>query len=295
MEATKNTIQEILSCPECGGNVIPITERGDMVCSQCGLVLNERSVDVSHSGKRAYTNQEKQSRDQTGAPISNLVPDIALSTVIDRKKIKDPDLKRAAKWDTRITWEKRNLLIATTELKRICSNLNLPDHVKIEAMRLYKEAFTAKLLRGRSINAMIAACIYYAVRIKKIPRTLQEITDQSSESVKDIRRCYRALTREFNLKAPNTNPSALVPKYISQLNLPQDVLINTNTIVNTFISNFPTSGKDPKGIVAGAIYIACRVKGLEITQKEIADSVGVTEVTLRSRYKELKNKLKIAF
>ncbi|MFW9952184.1 MAG: hypothetical protein ACFFKA_18850, partial [Candidatus Thorarchaeota archaeon] len=89
------------------------------------------------------------------------------------------------------------------------------------------------------------------VRIKKIPRTFQEITDQSSENIKDIRRSYRALIREFNLKAPNTNPSALIPKYISVLNLPQDVLINTNTIVDTFNSNFATSGKDPKGIVAG--------------------------------------------
>jgi len=295
VEAIKSSIQEIYNCPECGGSVIPITERGDSVCSQCGLVLNEKSLDNSHSGKRAYTNQERNSRDHTGAPISNLVPDIGLTTVIDRQKIKDPDLKRAAKWDTRITWGKRNLLIATTELKRICSNLNLPDHVKMEAMRLYKEAFNAKLLRGRSINAMVAACIYYAVRLKRIPRTFQEISDQSSENIKDMRRSYRALLREFNLKAPNTNPSALIPKYISKLQLTQDVAINAKKVVDTFISRFATSGKDPKGIVAGAIYIACKIKGLELTQKEIADSVGVTEVTLRSRYKELKNKLKIKF
>jgi transcription initiation factor TFIIB len=293
MESVTNSIQEVYKCPECGGNVIPITERGDSVCTQCGLVLNERNLDLSHNGKRAYTDQEIQSREHTGAPISNLVPDIGLTTVIDRKKIKDPDLKRAAKWDTRITWEKRNLLIATTELKRICSNLNLSDHVKMKAMRLYKEAFNAKLLRGRSINAMVAACIYYAVRSKRIPRTFQEISDQSSEKDKDIRRCYRALLREFNLKAPNTSPSSLIPKYISKLKLDQDVGINTKTIVDTFISRFATSGKDPKGIVAGAIYIACKMKDLDLTQKEIADSIGVTEVTLRSRYKELKNKLKI--
>ncbi|GAI63070.1 unnamed protein product, partial [marine sediment metagenome] len=73
--------------------------------------------------------QEKNQREHTGAPISSLLPDIGLTTVIDRKKIKDPDLKRAVKWNTRITWEKRNILIATTELKRICSNLNLPKHI----------------------------------------------------------------------------------------------------------------------------------------------------------------------
>jgi len=280
-------------CPECNGNVISLNQIGEIVCSDCGLVIKERSVDLSHSDKRAYTSQEKNQREHTGAPISSLLPDMGLTTVIDRKNIKDPDLKRAVKWNTRITWEKRNILIATTELKRICSNLNLPNHVKLEAIKLYKDAFKKKLLRGRSINSMIAASIYLAIRLKRIPRTLQEILDESSESEKDIRRCYRVLIREFNIKSPNTNPSDLIPTYIATLKLGPDIEINSTKIVNAYSERFSTSGKDPKGIVAGAIYLACRMKGLELTQKDIAEVVGVTEVTLRSRYKELSTKLKI--
>ena len=280
-------------CPECNGNVISLNQIGEIVCSDCGLVIQERSVDLSHSDKRAYTSQEKNQREHTGAPISSLLPDIGLTTVIDRKGIKDPDLKRAVKWNTRITWEKRNILIATTELKRICSNLNLPNHIKLEAIKLYKDAFKKKLLRGRSINSMIAASIYLAIRLKRIPRTLQEILDESSESEKDIRRCYRVLIREFNIKSPNTNPSDLIPTYIATLKLDPNIEINSTKIVNAYSERFSTSGKDPKGIVAGAIYLACRMKGLELTQKDIAEVVGVTEVTLRSRYKELSTKLKI--
>jgi transcription initiation factor TFIIB len=280
-------------CPECNGNVISLNQIGEIVCSDCGLVIKERSVDLSHSDKRAYTSQEKNQREHTGAPISSLLPDMGLTTVIDRKNIKDPDLKRAVKWNTRITWEKRNILIATTELKRICSNLNLPNHIKFEAIKLYKEAFKKKLLRGRSINSMIAASIYLAIRLKRIPRTLQEILDESSESEKDIRRCYRVLIREFNIKSPNTNPSDLIPTYIATLKLGPDIEINSTKIVNAYSERFSTSGKDPKGIVAGAIYLACRMKELELTQKRIAEVVGVTEVTLRSRYKELSTKLRI--
>ena len=280
-------------CPECEGNIISLNQIGEIVCSQCGLVITERSVDVSHSDKRAYTSQEKRQREHTGAPISSLLPDMGLTTVINKKDIKDPDLKRAVKWNTRITWEKRNLLIATTELKRICSNLNLPNHIKFEAIKLYKEAFKKKLLRGRSINSMIAASIYLAIRLKKIPRTLQEILEESAENEKDIRRCYRVLIRELNIKSPNTDPSALIPTYIANLNLNHEVEEITTKIVNTFSSNFSTSGKDPKGIVAGALYLACKIKGLDLTQKQIADIVGVTEVTLRSRFKELSTKLKI--
>ena len=91
-------------CPECGGSVVSIRQIGETVCSQCGLVVTERSVDLSHSDKRAYTSQEKQLREHTGAPISNLLPDIGLTTIINKKNIKDPDLKRAVKWNTRMTW-----------------------------------------------------------------------------------------------------------------------------------------------------------------------------------------------
>ncbi len=280
-------------CPECNGQIISLPSSGEVVCNNCGLVINERSIDFSHSGRRAFSTQEKKARATTGSPISNLLPDMGLSTVIDRKNIINPDLKRAAKWNSRVSWEKRNLLIATTELKRICSNLNLPDFVKLEAISLYKRAFRNKLLKGRSINGMVAACIYYACRDKRIPRTLQEILDETLVSAKDVRRFYRTLLKEFNLKAPSTDPIALVPRFIRDLDLDSEVEGITIKILNAYKANFSTSGKDPKGIVSGALYLASKLKDKNITQKKIADTVGITEVTLRSRYKELVKKLNI--
>ncbi|MFX1323541.1 MAG: transcription initiation factor IIB family protein [Promethearchaeota archaeon] len=218
---------------------------------------------------------------------------MGLSTVIDKQKITNPDLKRAAKWNTRITWQKRNLLIASTELKRISSNLNLPIHVREEGMRLYIEAFKRKLLRGRSINAMVAACLYVASRQKALPRTLQEITEEASAGAKDIRRSVSTLIRELNLKTYSTDPVSLIPRYMSDLSLDSEVEVLTKKILNAYMSNFSIGGKDPKGLCAGAIYLACRIKELDITQQQIVEAIGVTEVTLRSRYKELKNKLKI--
>jgi len=280
-------------CPECGGKAIEIQERGETVCGQCGLVIIEREIDTAHSGKRAFTKQEKAQRERTGSPISILLPDMGLSTVIDKNGIKSPDLKRAAKWNSRMTWDKRNMLIATTELKRISSNLNLPKHIKKAAIRLYIEAFKKKLLRGRSINGMVAACLYFACRDQKIPRTLQEILDQTNISAKNVRRCYRTLIRELKLKVPSTDPISLIPRFIAELGLNANDEKTTIKILRTFMANFSTSGKDPKGLCAGSLYLVSKVHDKKISQKEIANLVGVTEVTLRSRYKELVKKLKI--
>ncbi|MFO7795988.1 MAG: transcription initiation factor IIB [Promethearchaeati archaeon] len=280
-------------CPECGGKIIPIQEKGENVCRKCGLVVNERILDISHSGKRAFTKQEKDKRARTGSPISILLPDMGLSTVIDKSGIKNADLKRAAKWNSRMTWDKRNMLIATTELKRIGSNLNLPSHLKKAAIRLYIEAFKKKLLRGRSINGMVAACLYFACRKSNVPRTLQEILDQTSVSAKNVRRCYRTLIRELKLKAPSTDPVSLVPRFVAELALNTEDEKTTIKILKAFIKNFSISGKDPKGLCAGALYLVCKGRKKRISQKEIANLVGVTEVTLRSRYKEIIKKLNI--
>ncbi|MFW9781312.1 MAG: transcription initiation factor IIB family protein [Candidatus Heimdallarchaeota archaeon] len=280
-------------CPECGGKAIPIHEKGEIVCSQCGLVISEKLVDISHTDKRAFTKLEKEKRERTGSPISILLPDMGLSTIIDRSNIKSPDLKRAAKWNSRMTWDKRNMLIATTELKRIASNLNLPNHVKKAAIRLYIDAFKKKLLRGRSINGMVAACLYFACRERKIPRTLREILDETAVNAKNVRRCYRTIIRELNLKAPSTDPISLVPRFIAELGLDVETEKETIIILQKFTSKFSTSGKDPKGLCAGALYLVSKKKHRKVSQKEIANIVGVTEVTLRSRFKELVNKLKI--
>lgn len=273
-------------CPECGGGTITIQQRGETVCRQCGLVIAEKEVDISHSGIRAYSKQEKDKKERTGCPISILMPDIGLSTIIDRTKIKSPDLRRAAKWNTHLSWEKRNMLIAITELKRIGGNLNFPERAKKAAVRLYKDVFKKNLLRGRSINGMIAACAYYVCKKEKVPITLQEILDEASINDNIVKKCYKILVRELNLKSPHIDPVSLIPRYCADLGLSINIEKVAIKVLKIFIANTSICGKDPKGLCAGAIYLVSKLKNHKVSQKDISRAIGVTEVTLRSRYKE---------
>ena len=282
-------------CPECGGLIQNFQERGETVCKQCGLIVFERGLDISHSGIRAYTKQEKDRKERTGCPISILMPDIGLSTIIDRTKIKNPDLRRAAKWNTHMTWEKRNMLIAITELKRIGSNLNFPERVKKAAVRLYKEVFKRKLLRGRSINGMVAACSYFICKEERIPITLQEILDEASINSNIVKKCYKILVRELNLKSPHIDPISLIPRYCADLGLSINVEKEAINVLKRFIQKNSICGKDPKGLCAGSIYLVAKLKNRRVSQKDISQVIGVTEVTLRSRYKELLKSLRFNF
>jgi transcription initiation factor TFIIB len=52
-----------------------------------------------------------------------------------------------------------------------------------------------------------------------------------------------------------------------------------------------SAGKDPMGLAATVLYMSCIKTGENISQKEISSAPGVTEVTLRNRFKDLKNRL----
>lgn len=274
-------------CPECNGNIITVQKKGETVCIKCGLIINERELDLSHSEIRAYNHLEKAKKERICPPISPFLPDLKYCTYIDKKHITYPALERAAKIDSQTPWKSRNILIATNELKRISHNLNLPDYIKKIAFHLYKKAFRMKLLKGRSIMGMVAACIYYACKNNNVPRTFKEILNESPINAKTIRKCYKTLIYKLNLIISNINPITLIPRFIADLGFNMDLEVASIKILKFFFQSASSCGKDPKGYCAAAIYLAAKLKNYRITQKQIANVVGVCEVTLRSRYKEL--------
>ena len=47
------------------------------------------------------------------------------------------------------------------------------------------------------------------------------------------------------------------------------------------------AGKDPMGLAASALYIACKQTAENKTQSDMAKAAGVTEVTIRNRIRSL--------
>lgn len=283
------------NCPECGGLVINEYEKGEITCQSCGLVLKERSIDLSHSGIRAFSTLEKNKKEQTGSPIDSLTPDICLSTIINAKEGTNANFKRVAKWHSHLNWKQKNMLMAITELRRIGSNLNFPKRVKDTVLELYKKTYDKELLRGRSIHGMLAACAYYCCKQEQLPVTFQELLKESNIDESLVKKCYKTLIKEFGLKSFHTEPTVLLPKYFSELELPFDIQRAITNLLQSYMKKNPTSGKDPKGICAGAIYLITKLKCSNISQKDISRVIGITEVTLRSRYKELLDGINFVF
>lgn len=291
-------------CPRCGStHLISDPENGEMVCANCGLVVEEELIDRGPEW-RAFTADEKDSRTRTGLGMSYTIYDKGLSTVFNGyrdaqgNRLKDETrikMDRLRKYDNRSkfdeTW-RRNLSIAMAELDRVAAALHLPQSVKEQAALIYRRALKMNLIRGRSIDAFVAASIYAACRQSKVPRPLKEITKASTREHSEVARTYRLLIREMKLKMPVDDPMKFIPSIASKLNLRGDTERYAIDILRKAKQMQGLSGKDPRGLAAAALYMACIGNNDKRIQKDVAEAAGTTEVTLRNRLRGIESTLK---
>ena len=287
-------------CPECKStHLIYDDDRGELVCGDCGLLVEESMVDTSHE-LRSFDKSEKKSRG--GAPLSMQKFDKGLTTNIgeisDIYRLDSAQQTRKylrlKKWQERVSTSiERNLRLAMSELRRVASFLELPSVVRDEASRIYNFVLQRSLVRGRSMESVIAACIYAACRSYNIPRTLDEISNASEVERKEIGRTYRFIIRKIGLKVTPSSPKDYISRFGSTLHLSPRSQNEALKILNKPEIFELTSGRGPAGIAAAALYVSALLNDEKKTQREVADIAGITEVTIRNRYKELLDKLNL--
>ncbi|MEM4625151.1 MAG: transcription initiation factor IIB [Candidatus Pacearchaeota archaeon] len=289
-------------CKYCGSsNIYEDINRGEIICAKCGAVLDEYMIDTTQEW-RAFDSEQMSRRSRTGAPLTAKRHDKGLTTEIGRgttELFKVPIKKRGQyfrlrKWQKRlITSKDRNLSFALGELERLVSFLGLPKTLHEEVSELYEKALEKGLIRGRSIESIIAALVYALSREYKSPRTLAEISQATGISKRELGRTYRYISRKLKLRIVPSSAEAYIPRFASLLQLKESTEVKAMEILKKALKKEVISGKGPCGCAAAAIYIASVLNGERRTQREIADIVGVTEVTIRNRYKEIAQALGI--
>jgi transcription initiation factor TFIIB len=297
-------LMKVTNCPECGSpNLVEDYDLGEVICQACGLVLSEHAINRGPEW-RAFTKEEKEQRGRVGIPTSFSIHDKGLSTVIDHVNrdafgrqlplARRLEMLRLRKWQIRTRVHSsvdRNLAQAMAELDRLTDRIHVPAPIKERAAVIYRKALDSGLVRGRSIAAIAAASLYAACRHSETPRTLKEVSAASRIRKKDVARCYRLLLRELDMKMPVEDPVKCVSKIASKVDISMQTQRRAFDILKEARKRGMVAGKDPMGLAAASLYVACVLEGEKKTQKEIAEVANVTEVTVRNRYKNLKESL----
>ncbi|AAY80676.1 transcription initiation factor IIB [Sulfolobus acidocaldarius] len=281
-----------MKCKICGSeSLIFDRERGIYVCINCASVDDEPLIDQGPEW-RAYTTEDKVERERTGSPLTAKVHDFGITTKIGYTKIKDRikvHKLRLMQNKIRVSARERKLVTYLSVLNSEASKLNLPEHVKETASILIRRLIEEGKAKRVEMYALIAAVIYYSCQVNRIPKLLNEIKTLYSLSQADLWKALekvQEVAKSVKVK-PNVTPIEYIPKITERLGLPAYVSTKASELVDIMYKNGLTSGKGYTALAAASVYLISTLMDVKKTQKEIADSLSITEVTIRNRYREI--------
>jgi len=273
-------------------------KHGEVICKKCGLVIKDEIMDVGPEWQ-AFDEEQAERKIRVGSPLKFSKQSKGLTTEIDRydrdirgepiQPERKAQLYRLRKWQRRSRMSnsmQRNLSIALPELDRMCSHLNISDSIKESCARLYRKCVGKGILRGRSIESVIAALIYLICRKNHIPKTLDELKEVSGVGRKDIGKSYRIICRRLDMKMPIIAPSDYIPRLASELGISGETEAKAIELLKRARKIGILSGKVPISMAAAAIYLAgasTKDKGT----KEIIPLSQIPESAIKNRYHEL--------
>ncbi|HZA62303.1 MAG TPA: transcription initiation factor IIB [Nitrososphaeraceae archaeon] len=287
-------------CNDSAQSIITDPESGEIICSNCGIIILDKLEDYIHEERRAFTMEEAENRSRTGAPTSLAIYDRGLSTTISKVnrdaygKMFDaaalPQVKKLRRWNSMINLHgtsEKSLNRAFRKLDILNDKLGLSRATVEKIAYIFRKLHERDLVRGRTIDGMLSAAVYATCREIGSSITLKDIATASNLTQKDVSRNYKVILFELDIKIPLVDPMKCIVKVANKLGINEKIKKRAMNIMNEVVKREMTPGKAPMGLAASVLYLSCQMAGEEVSQASIATASGVTEVTIRKRLKDL--------
>ena len=268
------------------------SERGEIVCGGCGIILVQNMSDVSYEN-HGHTPESFMKQSRTGPATSLTMFDQGLSTVIGTNRDstgKALPHKTKYEFNRLRTWDQRSkskntvtLSKAFTLLNGMKTKLGIPYNVVESAAYIYRKAVNAKLTRGRTMKSLISASLYAACRENNIPRTLNDIANAGNTERRSVSRDLRTIIQKLGLKLDQYDTSSFIAKISNNMNLKEKTKRDAFDILKRCEKEHITAGKNPVGQAAASLYLSCIINQEKISQEKLSNESGVSAVTIRNR------------
>lgn len=298
-------MSKVITCSTCNieeNKMVTDSVSGEIVCSNCGTVVMDG---IEENGKEWRNfNDAETDKSRIGMPFSLAVHDMNLSTIIGKTnkdstgQLIDSEMQakmnRLRIWDSRTLFRdssSRNFTTAFMLLDKLKDKLGLSPSVVEKTAYTYRKVQEARLVRGRTIGATLVACLYMSCRELGVSRTIDELAEASYISRKAIAKIYRDIVFHLQRKIPQINCFQCIERIANKMQLSERTTRHARDLMKKALDLEFSAGKDPMGFAGAVLYVSLQMDGKTIRQVDLADAAGVTEVTIRNRAKELKNKL----
>jgi len=291
------------------GEIVYDSERGVYIDVTTGVVIEEGVVSQGKEW-REYSPEDRIHRSRVGPQITNKVHDGGLTSYIESRgrfgrKLSKLNQSTRKPRDYRARKEVEAKIIMNDAIAK----LGLPEFVAETVGGLLKEASKMNLLRRNTLVPCVAAMIMEVCRIYGIPIEGRRLRETMRIDDKGIHSCLKKLSwagifndiKKRMREKPNIDsrailaPASYIPKIASSIGLSDEIILLSRRITEYMARHCPTtaSGKNPEGTAAASIYLASILLESKKPQKSIADSLGISEVTIRNRYRDIIDNLDI--
>lgn len=281
------------SCPHCESSdcLINDTRNAQVVCSNCGVVLEESMIDDTPEWN--YQPDDSRTRDPSrcGAPTMEFFERSSMSTKIGgngssfMKKLHNQmimDYVERARYNTFQTIEKWGK-----------ENGNLSDNVITQAKQYYVNLSQSKITRGNIRKGLIACCIMYACKVCGVSRSVKEIAtmcDLSVSTVNKSEKKFEIIMKphiEIPTHAEHTNVNDLTTRFVNLIDV--NKLKNTSRfiIIKSVQDRFKVIkdnplliGKTPSAITACLVYFDLHSRNIKLDKKQVSSLFNISNVTL---------------
>jgi len=282
--------------------VVTDSDRGEVLCGGCGLVLVQNMADTSHES-HGYSQEEYMTLTRTGPATSLTMHDRGLSTVIGSNKDSSGNAlssKTKFEFNRLRTWDQRSKSRQTSSLSKaftllhgMKTKLGISDNVVENAAYIYRKAVSARLTRGRTMASLVSAALYAACRENSIPRTLDDIAEAGNVERRILSRDLRTIIKKLGLNLNQYDTASFITKISNNLNLKEKTKRDALEILKKCEDKKITAGKHPVAQAAASLYISCIINGERVSQKKFSSISGVSDVTIRNRATLIKKTLNI--
>lgn len=298
-------MSKVITCSTCNikeDRLVTDVVSGEIVCSNCGTVVIDG---IEETGKEWINPKDHETdKSRIGMPFSLAVHDMNLSTIIGKTN-KDSAgqlidsgmqarMNRLRIWDSRTMYRdssSRNFTTAFVLLGKLKDKLSLTSSIVEKTAYTYRKVQEDGLIRGRTIGAVLVACLYITCREQGVSRTIDELAEASNIRRKAIAKIYRDIVFHLKRKIPQVNCFQCIDKIANKIELNEITTRHARDLMKKVLEQEFSAGKDPMGFAGAVLYVSLQMEGKTVRQIDIADAAGVTEVTIRNRAKELKSKL----
>jgi transcription initiation factor TFIIB len=298
-------MSKVITCSTCNikeDRMVTDVVSGEIVCTNCGTVVIDGIEEIGKEWINPKDHETDKSR--IGMPFSLAVHDMNLSTIIGKTN-KDSAgqlidsgmqarMNRLRIWDSRTLYRdssSRNFTTAFVLLGKLKDKLSLTPSIVEKTAYTYRKVREDGLIRGRTIGAVLVACLYITCREQGVSRTIDELAEASNIRRKAITKIYRDIVFHLNRKIPQVNCFQCIDKIANKIELNEITTRHARDLMKKVLEQEFSAGKDPMGFAGAVLYVSLQMEGKTVRQIDIADAAGVTEVTIRNRAKELKSKL----